>query len=132
MSCVLLVFFVFKQKTAYEMRISDWSSDVCSSDLARAAEAVDRRAVCLVETGLEHEGQVQRRRHLFQVGGGGHGKVHVLQHVEAEDAEQLLPVANRQVPFRQGQRGHGTSSRAGDRQSWVMGKGWTVMVNHGG
>src|SRR3546814_6277062 len=28
-----LVFFVFKQKTAYEMRISDWSSDVCSSDL---------------------------------------------------------------------------------------------------
>src|SRR3546814_7446664 len=26
-------FFVFKQKTAYEMRISDWSSDVCSSDL---------------------------------------------------------------------------------------------------
>src|SRR3546814_8970091 len=33
--CVLLlcVFFFFKQKTAYEMRISDWSSDVCSSDL---------------------------------------------------------------------------------------------------
>src|SRR3546814_12292933 len=35
---VLLVFFFFKQKTAYEMRISDWSSDVCSSDLL-----VDRR-----------------------------------------------------------------------------------------
>src|SRR3546814_2363535 len=30
------VCFFFKQKTAYEMRISDWSSDVCSSDLARA------------------------------------------------------------------------------------------------
>src|SRR3546814_3854700 len=30
-------FFFFKQKTAYEMRISDWSSDVCSSDLARYA-----------------------------------------------------------------------------------------------
>src|SRR3546814_6347441 len=29
--------FFFKQKTAYEMRISDWSSDVCSSDLARSA-----------------------------------------------------------------------------------------------
>src|SRR3546814_6629036 len=28
-------FFFFKQKTAYEMRISDWSSDVCSSDLQR-------------------------------------------------------------------------------------------------
>src|SRR3546814_1092948 len=34
--CLVLfwyVFFFFKQKTAYEMRISDWSSDVCSSDL---------------------------------------------------------------------------------------------------
>src|SRR3546814_14512035 len=31
--CVILVFFFFKQKTAYDMRISDWSSDVCSSDL---------------------------------------------------------------------------------------------------
>src|SRR3546814_9899127 len=29
----ILLFFFFKQKTAYEMRISDWSSDVCSSDL---------------------------------------------------------------------------------------------------
>src|SRR3546814_222189 len=44
-----MVFFVFffKQKTAYEMRISDWSSDVCSSDLrARSlldVEAIDRR-----------------------------------------------------------------------------------------
>src|SRR3546814_6010718 len=34
MSLLLLsVYFFFKQKTAYEMRISDWSSDVCSSDL---------------------------------------------------------------------------------------------------
>src|SRR3546814_4368964 len=34
--CVIFFFFV-KQKTAYEMRISDWSSDVCSSDLQRIA-----------------------------------------------------------------------------------------------
>src|SRR3546814_1418403 len=34
-----LVFFFFKQKTAYEMRISDWSSDVCSSDLVIAPGA---------------------------------------------------------------------------------------------
>src|SRR3546814_10434549 len=33
MSGLYYVFFFFKQKTAYEMRISDWSSDVCSSDL---------------------------------------------------------------------------------------------------
>src|SRR3546814_8395089 len=31
----MFLFFFFKQKTAYEMRISDWSSDVCSSDLIR-------------------------------------------------------------------------------------------------
>src|SRR3546814_5845796 len=31
--CMVSFFFFFKQKTAYEMRISDWSSDVCSSDL---------------------------------------------------------------------------------------------------
>src|SRR3546814_9430086 len=40
--CILCFFFFFKQKTAYEMRISDWSSDVCSSDL-KAAVAVSRR-----------------------------------------------------------------------------------------
>src|SRR3546814_7565494 len=34
-----MVFFFFKQKTAYEMRISDWSSDVCSSDLPAQREA---------------------------------------------------------------------------------------------
>src|SRR3546814_4163986 len=33
-----LFFFFFKQKTAYEMRISDWSSDVCSSDLLGLAD----------------------------------------------------------------------------------------------
>src|SRR3546814_19340390 len=36
---MFLFFFFFKQKTAYEMRISDWSSDVCSSDLTRAPHA---------------------------------------------------------------------------------------------
>src|SRR3546814_13908267 len=37
-----VVFFFFKQKTAYEMRISDWSSDVCSSDL-HVADRFDLR-----------------------------------------------------------------------------------------
>src|SRR3546814_4147491 len=35
---MLYYFFFFKQKTAYEMRISDWSSDVCSSDLLIVAQ----------------------------------------------------------------------------------------------
>src|SRR3546814_1744421 len=41
-------FFFFKQKTAYEMRISDWSSDVCSSDLAKLIpiNAVDTNNFC--------------------------------------------------------------------------------------
>src|SRR3546814_3353726 len=34
-------FFFFKQKTAYEMRISDWSSDVCSSDLGKSGDGGD-------------------------------------------------------------------------------------------
>src|SRR3546814_14285739 len=42
--CVFFFFF-FKQKTAYEMRISDWSSDVCSSDL-RAATRRRRERRC--------------------------------------------------------------------------------------
>src|SRR3546814_9132518 len=38
---MVYLFFFFKQKTAYEMRISDWSSDVCSSDLAGAGRGHD-------------------------------------------------------------------------------------------
>src|SRR3546814_6394758 len=40
---ILCIFFFFKQKTAYEMRISDWSSDVCSSDLHRMAASCCRQ-----------------------------------------------------------------------------------------
>src|SRR3546814_8948596 len=39
----VLLFFFFKQKTAYEVRISDWSSDVCSSDLSSCR---DRPGTC--------------------------------------------------------------------------------------
>src|SRR3546814_14832911 len=40
---LMTLFFFFKQKTAYEMRISDWSSDVCSSDLPPARALWQRR-----------------------------------------------------------------------------------------
>src|SRR3546814_6966383 len=50
--CVVL----FKQKTAYEMRISDWSSDVCSSDLA-AAVAWRRRNGCTGPPACRHRGR---------------------------------------------------------------------------
>src|SRR3546814_3077443 len=39
-----MFFFFFKQKTAYEMRISDWSSDVCSSDLPGMKRHREREA----------------------------------------------------------------------------------------
>src|SRR3546814_1948925 len=41
----MYVVFFFKQKTAYEMRISDWSSDVCSSDLLEALDRETREAL---------------------------------------------------------------------------------------
>src|SRR3546814_9191689 len=41
------MFFFFKQKTAYAMRISDWSSDVCSSDLGRKRLALVRRLLAI-------------------------------------------------------------------------------------
>src|SRR3546814_7706188 len=46
-------FFFFKQKTAYEMRISDWSSDVCSSDLLDLRARVDERGA-VGEAGVAH------------------------------------------------------------------------------
>src|SRR3546814_659992 len=64
-------FFFFKQKTAYEMRISDWISDVCSSDLhvAYAQVAVDGRAIIVVgaDTRLKHCEIGRLRRLLDEV-----------------------------------------------------------------
>src|SRR3546814_17615305 len=83
--CVMLfilfcVFFFFKQKTAYEMRISDWSSDVCSSDLVAAEPdrmTVDRRD-------HRHLAVHQRADHglhaLAVIGAGGIGMV---EHADA-------------------------------------------------
>src|SRR3546814_7035075 len=58
----MICFFFFKQKTAYEMRISDWSSDVCSSDLARLerGHARDIRFGRVIDEILGEE----RREHL--------------------------------------------------------------------
>src|SRR3546814_1922379 len=60
--CFFSVFFFFKQKTAYEMRISDWSSDVCSSDLNRALGGDDgARARSLAA--LKRAREKERRSH---------------------------------------------------------------------
>src|SRR3546814_8332516 len=49
-SSMVVEIFFFKQKTAYEVRISDWSSDVCSSDLT-----------CTERSGLSHKGRRARQ-----------------------------------------------------------------------
>src|SRR3546814_20370770 len=72
------IFFFFKQKTAYEMRISDWSSDVCSSDLhgidlragrpdAQALQVV--HGLDLLLAGMDQAGIMgMQRQHLHAVG----------------------------------------------------------------
>src|SRR3546814_9205075 len=51
---VEFIIFVFKQKTAYELRISDWSSDVCSSDLRRGRRGGDDLLrLCRLRRGLD-------------------------------------------------------------------------------
>src|SRR3546814_9501653 len=65
-----LFFFFFKQKTAYEIRISDWSSDVCSSDLGRKerSQQVDDRD--RQEAGDQQAGE-KHRATVFRSEGAG-------------------------------------------------------------
>src|SRR3546814_8630200 len=58
----LAIFFFFKQKTAYEMRISDWSSDVCSSDLPFKISGVE------FKEDLDTAGSTDYRKFVSQTG----------------------------------------------------------------
>src|SRR3546814_8953973 len=78
---MFLLFFFFKQKTAYEMRISDWSSDVCSSDLAGDVAGGERRQAPAMEA---REGAVD-------VGEAGPG-----QHALGGDVAELLAQGGQQ------------------------------------
>src|SRR3546814_7532841 len=68
MSCCFWFFF-FKQKTAYEMRISDWSSDVCSSDLAQPDHGGKRCGDIAELVGAQREDRGNRL--VEQAAGGG-------------------------------------------------------------
>src|SRR3546814_2718756 len=70
-------FFFFKQKTAYEMRISDWSSDVCSSDL-RVDRECRRCEARLSQPGFLHI-------HAQQDGAGGTGRTQCARACTPED-----------------------------------------------
>src|SRR3546814_5556086 len=69
-----VVFFFFKQKTAYEMRISDWSSDVCSSDLRLQAGGLEPGRGLIKTRGMTWD---QIKQHLVvqfaALGAGTHG-----------------------------------------------------------
>src|SRR3546814_7437288 len=102
-----MFFFFFKQKTAYEMRISDWSSDVCSSDLHFGGSACDKSMdLCRVRFGMAGN-QRCLVRHRFEGVGGvpderaarfmprGHLGAHMLYGLEAADkATELFALAS--------------------------------------
>src|SRR3546814_12038568 len=63
---MIVVFFLFKKKTAYEMRISDWSSDVCSSDLTRHSVSKEdlKRGIAHVSWKSHQNGVHSPKAHL--------------------------------------------------------------------
>src|SRR3546814_18864742 len=113
-------FFFFKQKTAYEMRISDWSSDVCSSDL------VGHRVVAQRQRHGDHRG------HRLDALGVQLGKL--LD--PAQDVRQLLGqrllVAFVDANARQSRALRDSLLVDRDRKSVVWGKSVSVRVDLGG
>src|SRR3546814_15749871 len=97
------MFFFFKQKTEYEMRISDWSSDVCSSDLAAGRQ---RHGLC---AGVADQCRRARRQIRPRRADAHHGG-----------------------PARGGRHRAGTGSTERDRKSVVEGKSVSERVNSGG
>src|SRR3546814_3952324 len=83
------MFFFFKQKTAYEMRISDWSSDVCSSDLARHRERAGVAAVGIV--GAADEAAVAPATQAETAGTAGRAAARVLVRVRRVGGEEVRP-----------------------------------------
>src|SRR3546814_15093307 len=143
---IVLIFFFFKQKTAYEMRISDWSSDVCSSDLAwgGASFRPGKGAEALIETDaafqqhrhqVQHEGQFvvhpphaaigeRTKRQLCADKGEASGR-------NRKQRPAPRPIAGKP----QSEGGHGPSDRRArqtDRKSVVSGKSVSVRVDLGG
>src|SRR3546814_5823741 len=83
--CVYVLFFFFKQKTAYEMRISDWSSDVCSSDLMGD---VEHGAVLIEHRDIQRPPVAQLETAALRCGPGDvvAGDRHAVRRAAAQDA----------------------------------------------
>src|SRR3546814_19123385 len=113
MVCFSVLLFFFKQKTAYEMRISDWSSDVCSSDLALHHVQQDAR-IALADAAYQRQADGCHR------GGGQADRDHALHRagLRAGDRQRLLELAQHE--------------KGVDRKRVVEGKSVTVRVDLGG
>src|SRR3546814_4424877 len=95
--CVFLGVFCFKQKTAYEMRISDWSSDVCSSDLLHL-QVVPEHLIGLV--------QMERGAGLLLHRAGCQEVVQVRMGMDDAHHLQAMGVESRHDQFRKIGRAH--------------------------
>src|SRR3546814_20727262 len=82
-----MLFFLFKQKTAYERRISDWSSDVCSSDLDLAL--ADERGAVRAGRGVGEDQRDVLRAHVAAVGAIGAARAAL----DAADDLEIVAVA---------------------------------------
>src|SRR3546814_1077734 len=97
--CQFCFIFFFKQKTAYEMRISDWSSDVCSSDLLDGAPVAlhgdhsgDQAVEEVTIVADEDEGAFVVVQHLFQQVEGLHIEIvgRLVQHQQVADRKSVV------------------------------------------
>src|SRR3546814_16387006 len=141
----MFVFFFFKQKTAYEMRMSDWSSDVCSSDLgpvaAAACGARDGKARG-VAVGPRHADRAQHRVEQLAGGAREEGAALLIVHFGpgGEQHQRRTRFAHRQhtarVPLAAGHVGAGCQPVLKfvpvARKSVVSGKSVSVRVDSGG
>src|SRR3546814_19266074 len=108
--CSVVLFFV-KQKTAYEMRISDWSSDVCSSDLHRVERHVGADVAAAVAVRPRRADEMLFRQCLFHLV----DDVRLGRHDQRVAGEGLGKIEN----------------AAGDRKSVGWGKSVSVRVGLG-
>src|SRR3546814_1660951 len=99
---MMLLFFFFKQKTAYEMRISDWSSDVCSSDLVSGGKGAININVLWEMGGAQQilEGVLERTKGLVAGVTCGAGMPYKLSEIAARHNVLYLPIISSARAFR--------------------------------
>src|SRR3546814_20297142 len=99
---MFVFFFFFKQQTAYEMRISDWSSDVCSSDLVVAEDEARHVEIGLAASFRQIVGEADKRQSpaVFRAGDNGIAPDHAIFQRKFHVARRyrLEPTFVRRVP----------------------------------